>query len=178
MPNSDFFCGRNTFFPGKLGFFNISKYLARYGIQMDPSLTETLKKVTIRKEACIVHVGFCYQQLWGGGSKLIKKMLGIKRLPWHMSTIEHWYVNFCTRNLPYQRESSQPSDPGCSFVTFLKSASHHSLPRSFWGGTARGILEAIWMLWFEFETTHALTHIKRVRSWKHCACWETRLFRT
>jgi len=31
----------------------------------------------------------CYPQLSEGGSDLIKKVLMIGRLPWHMSTIEH-----------------------------------------------------------------------------------------
>jgi len=70
-----------------LGFLNISEYLARYSIQMDPSKEGDNLERSLYWQYCACWG--CYPRLSGEGSHLIKKMLIMKRLPWRMSTIEH-----------------------------------------------------------------------------------------
>ena len=59
----------------KLGFLNISKYLAGYGIQMHPSVTER-RKQSGKKSV----LWGSYPRLSGGGSELISKVLMMERL--------------------------------------------------------------------------------------------------
>jgi len=70
----------------KLGFCNISKYLARYGIQMDPSITIRRKQSEKKPD---LFCGDCYPRLSKRGSELIQKMPMIERLPRRFNIVEH-----------------------------------------------------------------------------------------
>jgi len=52
-----------SFTTWKLGFWNISKYLARYGIQMDPSVTERRQQSGKKSDLC----------MWGLLSTIIRE---------------------------------------------------------------------------------------------------------
>ena len=70
----------------KLGFCNISKYLARYGIQMDPSITIRRKQSEKKPN---LFCGDCYPRLSKRGSELIQKVPMIERLPRRFNIVEH-----------------------------------------------------------------------------------------
>ena len=70
----------------KLGFLNISEYLARYFIQMDPSVTERRQQ---SGKSLYCACGGSYPRLSGGGSELIKKVPMVEKLPRRFNIIKH-----------------------------------------------------------------------------------------
>ena len=73
----------------KLGFLNISKYLARYGIQMHPSVTERRQQSGKKRVLCMWGQLITIIILSGGGSELINKVLMMERLPRRFNIVEH-----------------------------------------------------------------------------------------
>jgi len=84
------------------------------------------KKVTIWKEACIVHVVAVIHDYQGEGAIWSRKCYSWKDCPGALAQLSTDTVNFCSRSRPYQHEVSQPSGPGRVFLRFFKSASHPS----------------------------------------------------
>jgi len=79
------------------------------------------KKVTIWKEACIVHVGAIIHDYQGEGASWSRKCLWWKDYSGNLTSLNTDNVNFCTRSRPYQREASRPSGPGRFFLDFVVS---------------------------------------------------------
>jgi len=80
------------------------------------------KKVTIWKEACIVHVGAVIHDYQEYGANWSRKCLSWKDCPGAWAQLSTDNVRFCTRSRPYQREASRPSGLGRFFIfCFLTS---------------------------------------------------------
>jgi len=77
------------------------------------------KKVTIWKEACIVHVGAVIHDYQGEGARRSKKCQWWKDCPGDLTSLNTDNVNFCTRCRPYQCEASRPSGPGRVYFRFF-----------------------------------------------------------
>jgi len=76
------------------------------------------KKVTIWKEACIVHVGaFIHDYQGEGASWSTIKCLWWKDCQDDLTSLNTEHVIFCTWIRPYQREASRPSGPGRGFFS-------------------------------------------------------------
>jgi len=73
------------------------------------------KKVTIWKEARIVHVGAVIHDYQGKRAIWSRKCKSWKDCPGAWAQLSTNNVNFCTRSRPYQREASWPSGPGRVF---------------------------------------------------------------
>jgi len=103
----------------KLDSLNISEYLRISGEMWYPNgPIGYWKKVTILKEACIVHVEAVIHDYQGQGASWSKKCHSWKDCPGDLTSSNTDNVNFCTRICPYQREASRPSGPSRFFLDF------------------------------------------------------------
>jgi len=75
------------------------------------------KKVTIWKEACIVHVGAVIHDYQGETASWSIKCLWWKDCPGGWTSLNSNNNNFSMRSHPYQREASRPSGPGREFFS-------------------------------------------------------------
>jgi len=107
------------------------------------------KKVTIWKEACIVHVGAVIYDYQGEGASWSKKCHSWKDCPGDLTSLNTDNVNFCTRSRPYQREASRPSGPGRGFFRFILAR----LPDEPCLGPGTNFITGIFRT-FEFRTAY------------------------
>jgi len=92
------------------------------------------KKLTIWKEACIVHVGAVIHKYQGEGASWSRKCLWWKDCPGYSTSLNTNNVNFCTQSRPYQREASRPSGPEYFFLVNRHTASAPSSSGTHLGG--------------------------------------------
>ena len=119
----------------KLGFLNISEYLARYGIQMDPSFNERRWQSGKKPVFCMLGL---LSTIIREGVIWSRKCYSWKDCPGAWAQLSTDNVNFCTRSCPYQREASRPSGPGRFFFEFF---SLPPTPRSVFNLLSKMIIE-------------------------------------
>jgi len=105
-----------------LDSLNISKYLARYGIQMDPSVIERRQQSGKKpwKKACACRWGLL-STIIRRGSELIQKVPIMERLPRRFNIVEHRYRQLLHAKSPVPARGVSAIRPGPVFFRFSQS---------------------------------------------------------